>query len=163
LARRKILQVAEWAMPKGLTSILSKTYRQALLSAALMTGTEVSATASVYCSQNDNCYPIVIDTVASVSVTSIPKDFISPLRPCATVNLQVLSGTTEVIGEGTVQWLVRNMFGNKGKIKTTAYYVPAASIWMFYPHRYFKERKAGSLLITHDRLTLTLKDFPFQE
>jgi hypothetical protein len=60
------------------------------------------------------------------------------------------------------------MFGNKRKIRTTAYYVPEASIHLFSPQTYFKEKKAGSLLITHDRTTLTLKDgsrmdFPYQE
>jgi hypothetical protein len=60
------------------------------------------------------------------------------------------------------------MFGNKRKIRTTAYYVPEASIGLFSPQTYFKEKKAGSLLITHDRTTLTLKDgsrmdFPYQE
>jgi hypothetical protein len=101
-------------------------------------------------------------------VTPVLTDFIGPLSPCATANLKGLSGSTEVIGEGTVNWLVRDMFGNKRKIQTTAYYVPEASVRLFSPQTYFKEKKAGSLLITHDRTTLTLKDgsrmdFPYQE
>jgi hypothetical protein len=60
------------------------------------------------------------------------------------------------------------MFGNKRKIKTTAYYVPAVSIQLFSSQTYFKEKKSGSLSITHDRSTLTLKDgsildFPYLE
>jgi hypothetical protein len=60
------------------------------------------------------------------------------------------------------------MFPNKRMIRTTVYYVHAASIKLFYPQTYSKEEKAGSLLITHDRSTLTLKDgsrldFPYQE
>jgi hypothetical protein len=60
------------------------------------------------------------------------------------------------------------MFGNKMKIRTTAYYVPEASIRLFSPQTYFKEKKAVSLHITHDRTRLTLKvgsrlDFPYQE
>jgi hypothetical protein len=63
---------------------------------------------------------------------------------------------------------VREMLGNKRKISTTAYYVPEASIRLFSPQTYFKEKKAGSLHITHDLTTLTLKDgsqlyFPYQE
>jgi hypothetical protein len=136
----------------------SKTYCQALLSAALITGDAVSATASVYSSHKDDCVPIVIDTT----------DFLGPLRPCAMANLKGLSGMTEVIGEGTVNWLVRDMFGNKRKIRTTAFYVPYDSIRLFSPQTYFKENKAGSLHITHDQKTLTLKDgsrldFPYQE
>jgi hypothetical protein len=134
-----------------------KTYRQALLSAAMLTGNAVSTTASVYSAHKDDCVPIVIDTGASVSVTPVLTDFLGPLRPCATANLKGISGTTEVIGEGTVNWLVRDMFGNKRKISATAYYVPEASIRLFSPQTYFKEKKAGSLQITHDPTTLTLK------
>jgi hypothetical protein len=146
----------------------NETYRQALLSAALITGDAVSATASVYSSHKDDCVPIVIDTGASISVNPVLMDFLGPLRPCATGNLKGLSGTTEVIGERTVNWLVRDMFGNKMKIRTTAYYVPEASIRLFSPQTYFKENKAGSLHITHNRTSLTLKegsrlDFPYQE
>jgi hypothetical protein len=146
----------------------SKTYRQTLLSAALITGDAVSDTASVYSSHKDDCVPIMIDTGASVSLTPVLTDFLGPLCPCATANLKRLSGTTEVIGEGTVNWLVRDMFGNKRKIRTTAYYVPETSIRLFTPHTYFKEKKDGSLQITHNRTTLTLKDgsrldFPYQE
>jgi hypothetical protein len=60
------------------------------------------------------------------------------------------------------------MFGEKLKIKTISYYVPAASIRLFSPQTYLKEKKAGSLMITHDHSTLTLKDgsrldFPYQK
>jgi hypothetical protein len=105
---------------------------------------------SVYCSHKEGYVPIVIDTGASVSVAPVLTDFIGPLRPCATANLKGLSGSTEVIGEGTVNWLVRDVFGNKRKIRTTAYYVHEASIRLFSPQTYFKEKKFGSLLITHD-------------
>jgi hypothetical protein len=145
-----------------------RTYRQALLSAAMLTGDAVSTTASVYSAHIYDSVPIVIDTGASVSATPVLTDFLGPLCSCATAHLKGLSGTTEFIGEGTVNWLVRDMFGNKRKISTTAYYVPEASIRLFSPHPYFKEKKAGSLQITHDLTTLNLKDgsqldFPYQE
>jgi hypothetical protein len=109
----------------------------------------------------------VIDTGNSISVTPALTNFLRPLRPCATAKIKGLSGTTEVICEGTVKWMVRDMFGNNRKIRTTAYYVPEASIHLFSPRTYFKEHKYGSLQITHDRTTFTLKDrsrmdFPYQ-
>jgi hypothetical protein len=167
-ALQKIQQVAVLVTPVIRKRNSQHLCSQAFLSAALLTGNTVSATASVYCSHKGDCVTIVIDTGASVSVTPVLTDFIGPLRPCSTANLKGLSGSTEVIGEGTVNWLVRDMFGNKRKIRTTAYYVPEASIRLFYPQTYFKEKKDGSLLITHDRTTLTLKDgsrmdFPYQE
>jgi hypothetical protein len=124
----------------------------------MLTGDAVSTTASVYSVQTDDYVPIVIDTGASVSVTPVLTDFLGPLCPCATANLKGLIGTTEVIGEGTVNCLVRDMFGNKRKISTTAYNVPEASIHLFSTQTYFKEKKAGSIQITHDLTTLTLKD-----
>jgi hypothetical protein len=138
-ALQKIQQVAALATPViRQRKSQHHLYGQAFLSAALLTGNTVSATASVYCSHKEDCVPIVIDTGASVSVTPVITDFIGPLRPCATANLKGLSGSTEVIGEGTVNWLMRDMFGNKRKIRTTAYYVPEASIRLFSPHTYFK-------------------------
>jgi hypothetical protein len=166
----KIKRVALLATPfrRSKKSKRDKTYRQALLLAAMLTGGAVSITASVYSANKDDCVPIVIDTRASVLVTPVLTDFLGPLRPCATTNLKGLIGTAEVIGEGTVNWLVRDMFGNKRKTSTTAYYVPEGSIRLFSPQTYFKEKKAGSLQITHDLTTLTLKDgsqldFMYQE
>jgi hypothetical protein len=83
------MQVAELAIPK--TPIKTKRnqiYCKALLSAALITGKALSVTVSLYCSQHDNCYPIVIGTDALVSVTPILMDSIDTLRLCATANLQ---------------------------------------------------------------------------
>jgi hypothetical protein len=166
----KIKRVALLATPVRRTKKekQDKTYRQALLSTAMLTGDAVSTTASVYSAHKDDCVPIVIDTGSSVSVTPVLTDFLGHLRTCATTNVKGLSGTTEVIGEGTVNWMVRDMFGNKRKISTTAYCIPEASICLFSPHTYFKEKMAGSLQITHDLTTLTLKDgsqldFPYQD
>jgi hypothetical protein len=95
-AFNKIKQLVLLATPVRSTKKAkrSKTYRQALLSAALITGDAVSATASVYFSHKDDCVPIVIDTGASVSVTPVLTDFLRPLRLFATANLKGLSGTT---------------------------------------------------------------------
>jgi hypothetical protein len=138
-AYNKIKQVALLATPVRSTNKAkrNKTYRQALLSTAMIIGDAVSTNASVYSAQKDYCVPIVIDT-ASVSVTPVLTDFLGPLHSCATANLKGLSGTIEVIGEGTFNWLVRDMFGNKRKITTTVYYVPEASIHLFSPQTYFK-------------------------
>jgi hypothetical protein len=112
VAFNKIKQVAFFSTPVRSTKKAkrSKTYRQTLLSAALITGYAVSATAPVYSSHKEDCVPIVIGTGASVSVTPVLTDFLVHLRPCATANLKGLSRTTEVIGEGTVNWVVRDMF-----------------------------------------------------
>jgi hypothetical protein len=96
------------------------TYRQALLPAALIIGNAVTATVSVYSFHQDEGIPMFIDTGASDSVTSVLTDFVGPLPQCATATLKGWISTTEVIEEGTASWLVRDMFVNKRKIRTTA-------------------------------------------
>jgi hypothetical protein len=95
---QKIQQVAVLATPVTRKWNAQHLCSQAFLSAALLTGNTVSATASVYCSHKEDCVPIVINTGASISMTPFLTDFIGPLRPCATANLKGLSGSTEVIG-----------------------------------------------------------------
>jgi hypothetical protein len=96
-ALQNIQQVAALATPVIRQRKSQHLCSQAFLSAALLTGNTVSATASVYCSHKEDCFPIVIDIGASVSVTAVLTDFIGPLRPCATANIKGLSGSTEVI------------------------------------------------------------------
>jgi hypothetical protein len=94
-AFNKIKRVAMLARPVTRNKrSQGKTYRQALLYAALMTGNSVTATVSVYCSHQDDCIPIVIDTGASVSVTPVLTDFAGPLWPFTTATLKGLSGMT---------------------------------------------------------------------
>jgi hypothetical protein len=91
----KIMQVAELSRPMTRhKKKRNRIYRQALLSAYLITGASISATISVYYSQKDNFYPIVIDTGALVSVSPILKYCVGPMSPCATTNIQGLSVMT---------------------------------------------------------------------
>ncbi|CAJ1961149.1 unnamed protein product, partial [Cylindrotheca closterium] len=122
---------------------------------------------SVYLSDNSKT-PMVIDTGASVSITPHKSDFISKVRPSQLKSINGLQGSCEVVGSGTVEWTVRDVYGSVRRIRTTAYLVPSAQIRLFSPQCYFQETKgAGSLFLNHRKVVLTLADeseleFPFQ-
>jgi hypothetical protein len=112
-------------LDKRIKTKQNRNYRQSLLLLALVRGNALSATTYMWCSHKYFFFfSIVIDTGASVSMMPVLKDFIGPLRHCATANLQGLSGTAELIGEGMVEWMVewmvRDVIGNKITIRTTA-------------------------------------------
>lgn len=106
----------------------------------------------------DGC-PVVIDSGASTSVTPFREDFVGDMIP---LNDQKVAGITEtavIEGIGSVEWTVFDDFGNKGTIKTLAYYMPKANIRLFSPQKYFQDRKFdGSCLLTGKGCTLTLDD-----
>jgi hypothetical protein len=107
-------------------------------------------------------YPIVIDSGASVSVSPNPNDFVGGIHPTQLLDLKGINGTTQVVGQGVVEWTVFDLEDTVRTIRTTAYYVPTASIRLFSPQSYFTEGRRGSYemdatmtrLITHDGTTL---------
>jgi hypothetical protein len=113
---------------------------------------------SVYFSPKPDDYPIIIDTGASMSLTPCMDDFLGKLDPSPVTELHGLNTTTKVYGIGTVSWSVRDVFGVVRVLKTKAYYVPDASIWLFSPQTYFKSVASGSLLIHANSALLTIPD-----
>jgi hypothetical protein len=113
---------------------------------------------TVYFSRKDGELPIVIDSGASYSVTPNLQDFVGPIRECSTKELNGLNAPINVVGEGEVDWKIQDVFGIVRSIKTTAYYVPEASVRLFSPQIYFLKWKHGSYLMDHAGTRLTLKD-----
>ena len=52
--------------------------------------------------------PVVIDTGASFSLTPIIDDFIEDIKPAPINEIQGLTHRTKVVGEGFVEWKVRD-------------------------------------------------------
>ena len=63
---------------------------------------------SAYFSHDQKELPIVIDTGASVSLTPCASDFISSIEPPRISNLHGPQGSVNIVGEGTVQWTIRD-------------------------------------------------------
>jgi hypothetical protein len=141
--------------------------QRALITAAHLTGQDVSSTASVDQARNNPELPIVIDSGASVSVTPHIRDFRGQLQKCPTKSLDGLSSKTEVLGIGKVTWEVQDFYGVKRTITTMAYYVPTVNIRLFSPKVYFEKQNGGSYHMERGitRLTLgggTPLTFPYQ-
>jgi hypothetical protein len=103
--------------------------------------------------------PVVIDTGALVSLTPVLSDFIGPLVPTQLTELIGLTAKTHVVGKGMVEWPIRDYWNVPGVIKTSAYYVPNASIRLFSPQCYFQEHENQGRCIIHGRkATMELPD-----
>ena len=102
--------------------------------------------------------PIVIDTGASTSLSPVLSDFIGPLEP-APLEINGLANTTQVDGQGWVEWTIIDLRGLKRIIKTRALYVPDASIHLFSPQAFFQENEdKGKCTVTSTRTWLTMPD-----
>jgi hypothetical protein len=94
---------------------------------------------AIYHSNKPDELPIVIDTGASCSITPMHSDFIGTIDPSDVPTLNNISGTTSVVGQGTIEWNIQDAKGIVKPIQTTAYYVPQATIRLFSPQVYIKE------------------------
>jgi hypothetical protein len=113
----------------------------------------------VYLSRKQDKLPIVIDSGASYSVTPNLQDFVGPIEKCSTNELNSLKNSTiKVVGQGTVEWKIQDLFGTVRSVKTMAFYVPDASIRLFSPQAYFGKNKRASLFMDHSKTILTLHD-----
>jgi hypothetical protein len=66
---------------------------------------------AVYHIKADPLMPIVIDTGASFSLTPNEHDFISEIQPTAMQSLKQLTSEAPVVGEGIVEWHVKDLYG----------------------------------------------------
>ena len=127
----------------------------------------LSSEMTVYWCKHEDEPPIVIDTGASVSLSPRPEDFIGPIQPPSIKSLQGLKGSVNIVGEGTVEWKIRDVLGQTRTIRTKAFYVPTASVRLFSPQSYFKEHRDGCVVLDRFGTKLHLPDesileFPFQ-
>ena len=106
------------------------------------------------CDHDQIDVPIVIDSGASLSLTPFKNDFISPPEKSALKELNNVSSTSKVEGEGTVAWKIIDFYGVVHTIRTRAYYVPSASIRLYSPQRHFQQQLEGVLTLTHDQVIL---------
>jgi hypothetical protein len=120
---------------------------------------ELSMNRSVYLSnRDDDDLPIVIDSGCSKSLTPNKNDFVGDIEPASTKELSGLNNTIKVVGEGWVDWPIRDVFGTVRSIRTRAYYVPTATIRLFSPQTYFQEGQEGELRLNSRATELELHD-----
>jgi hypothetical protein len=114
---------------------------------------------TVYFSQKEGELPIVINSGASYSVTLNINNFVGPIRPCSTNELNGLNAKIRtVVGDGDVQWKVQDVLGTIHTISAAAYYVPDAGVRLFSPQLYFMKHQCGSYFMDYKGSLLTLPD-----
>jgi len=116
--------------------------------------------------ETQRTYPIVLDSGASVSITPLASDFVTPIQPMPNSSVRGLSSSTRIAGIGYVEWTLRDVNGTIATIRTKAYHIPDAEVRLFSPQVYFQENSGGSYLINKDTTLLTLPNgkqltFPF--
>ena len=132
----------------------------------------------LYLSQQQNQsheVPIVFDTGASLSLTPFASDFVEPIRPCTTQEIQGIGNSLKVKGIGWVEWNIRDMNNNVCVIRTQAYHVPDCHIRLFSPQVHFQEEKdpndktprTGMASFDYEKVTFTthhgqVLNFPWQ-
>ena len=67
---------------------------------------DISKECTIYLLNKDKDPPIMIDTGALISLTSLRLDFVGPIRPCLFSHLSGLSNKTKVVGQGKVSWTI---------------------------------------------------------
>ena len=111
----------------------------------------------VYTSSNAEELPIVIDTGASCSITPTIKDFDGKLQKSSISGLNQVTGTASIVGQGNITWTIEDLEGTVRDIRTSAYYVPSASIRLFSPQVYIKDNNKASLILDHAGARFTLR------
>ena len=96
--------------------------------------------------------PIVFDTGCSASITPFEDDFVTPLVEAPHAQLDGLVDVVKVKGVGTVEWPIRDVFGQVAMLRHQAYYCPEADIRLEGPISYFIEHGSGHCHLDHRRL-----------
>ena len=102
--------------------------------------------------------PPIIDTGASDSLTPLAGDFKDNIiHPADLKSLQQVNGSTQVCGAGMDDWEIQGMVRTKATIKTTAYFVLAASIRLFSPQAYIGNCPTANLVLDCKGLCFQLR------
>ena len=98
--------------------------------------------------------PIVIDTGCSFSLTPFKDDFVGMLETADHCHVTGLADSLAIEGQGTVEWKIRDVFGNVAIVRTRAYHVPGARIRLLSTQTYFQENKSGSMHQDHMKIVI---------
>lgn len=111
--------------------------------------------------------PIVFDTGCSLSITPFKEDFVDDLGEPDCKEMKGLADSTRIEGMGTVEWTVRDLYGQVGTIRTKAYLIPQATIRLFSPQEYIFENHRTQANLSRSGVHLTTKEgtlsFPWND
>ena len=151
-----LASTATTAIPDHYTSLIpsSASYKRILLEARALVRSITDynefiplSNPSIFASSRIGELPIVIDTGASCSITPLRSDFIEELSTPDISSVGSLTSTdTAVVGQGRIQWDVKDFHGTHRSISAKAYLVPSGTIRLFSPQVYMAENPTTSCL-----------------
>ena len=77
--------------------------------------------------QGSNCFSVIIDSGATISITPFKEDFLSTPIPTDRAVLQGIPKGLMIKGLGMVQWTIPSPNGDPTSFQAQAYYVPKAN------------------------------------
>jgi hypothetical protein len=106
-------------------------------------------------------FPVIWDTGASLSVSHEAADFVSEVKPPpAPLVLKGLAKGLNIVGVGTIEWLVASEDGTPRLLRLEAYLVPAAGQRLLCPQAYIQQQQRlfpddpGSFVVRSDTMSL---------
>jgi hypothetical protein len=109
---------------------------------------------TAYFNKDTLAIPIVIDSGATMSLTPVLSDFITPLQVPEHANIRQVNGLIKIEGVGQVRWHMRDLFGSTVTVETTAYYIPCADVRLFSPQVYLQDNPGGEYIMQYNRTIL---------
>jgi hypothetical protein len=110
---------------------------------------------------SDRAFDILLDTGASVHISSFLGDFIGGQAGLLTTppgegRIKGLSGECTASGLGTLVWHIPDSTGNLQRIEGPGYYVPSANIRLLSPQTLFRSEQSGRLVMDSKSVRLEL-------
>ena len=109
-------------------------------------------------STQDTDQPIVIDSGASFSVSSLIDDFDPQHYITMRSKCNQLAGSADVLGRGPVSWSVPNTSASTTTLRPIVRHIPSAQIRLFSPQDYFLQLDGDCLFVDKHGCTLQLPD-----
>ncbi|EEC45027.1 predicted protein [Phaeodactylum tricornutum CCAP 1055/1] len=132
-----LLTLFDEPIPPGEQQCLSVT---ALCRSPAVAGVAVYAGTSV--DAKPDSFPVIWDTGASLSISHEAGDFVSEVRPPPTpLVLKGLAKGLNIVGVGTVEWLVLSQDGMPCLLCLDAYLVPLAGQRLLCPQSYIQQQQ----------------------
>ena len=101
----------------------------------------------VYFNKDSLALPIVIDSGATMSLTPVLSDFITPLQVPLHAHIRQVNGLIKIEGIGQVRWSMHDLFGSTATVETTAYYIPSADVRLFSPQVYLQDNPGAEYIM----------------
>jgi hypothetical protein len=102
----------------------------------------VAVYAGISADAKPDCFPVIWDTGASLSISHEAGDFVSEVRPPPTpLVLKGLAKGLNIVGVGTVEWLVSSQDGTPRLLCLDAYLVPSAGQRLLCPQSYIQQQQ----------------------